>query len=244
MSGVGQLRADRAAGALRPVEIARGVLPYAEGSCEIRMGGTRVLCALTIEEKVPPFLVGANQGWVTAEYSMLPRSTLTRTPREVQRGRPSGRTQEIQRLIGRSLRAVVDLSLVGERTFTVDCDVIQADGGTRCASITGAFVALYQGMARLQDKKQISAWPIRDYVAAVSVGIVQGRVLLDLCYEEDVAAEVDMNVVSTKSGKLVEVQATAEHKTFDLADLQEMLGLAMKANAELFEHQKRALEGL
>lgn len=244
MSDIERLRTDRADGDLRPVEIRRGVLPYAEGSCEIRIGGTRVICAVTIEDRVPPFLVGTGQGWITAEYSMLPRSTLTRTPREVQRGRPSGRTQEIQRLIGRSLRAVVDLSAVGERTFTVDCDVIQADGGTRCASITGAFVALYQGVAKLQAAKQITTWPVRDTVAAVSVGIVRGRTLLDLCYEEDAAAEVDMNVVSTKSGKLVEVQATAEHKTFDPSELQKMLELAMKANAKLFEHQQKALEGL
>src|SRR5512146_494487 len=195
---------------MRPVNIVPDFISTAEGSALIEVGNTRVICNASIEESVPAFMKGSGKGWITAEYSMLPRSTLTRTPREASRGRQSGRTHEIQRLIGRALRAAVDLSQLGERTITLDCDVIQADGGTRTASITGAFVALGLALEKLVEAGTLTSAPIRDFVAAVSVGIVEGEILLDLCYEEDSRAEVDLNFVMTGSRKIVEVQATAE----------------------------------
>src|SRR6185369_10527214 len=201
------MRTDkRTAGQLRPVQITTGCLMTAEGSALIKVGNTHVLCAATVEDTVPPFLRNSGKGWVTAEYAMLPRATAKRTPREVTKGRASGRTHEIQRLIGRSLRAVVDTAALGERTVILDCDVLQADGGTRTASITGAFVVMAQALERLVQFGQIRRLPLRDYVAATSVGLRGGAALLDLCYEEDSAADVDMNVVMTGAGRYVEVQ--------------------------------------
>src|SRR5919205_464112 len=208
---------------LRPVEIVTGYLMTAEGSALIKVGNTHVLCAASIEDTVPSFLRNSGKGWVTAEYAMLPRATSKRTPREVSKGRPSGRTHEIQRLIGRSMRAVVDASALGERTVMLDCDVLQADGGTRTASITGAFVAMALAFRQLMEYRAIKKMPIIDYVAATSVGIVAGAPLLDLCYEEDSRADVDMNVVMTGAGRYVEVQATAEHGSFNDAQMGELL---------------------
>lgn len=227
---------------LRSVTIEPGYLLTAEGSVLISFGHTKVICAATIEETVPSFLRGSGKGWVTAEYSMLPRATATRTPREVSKGRQSGRTLEIQRLIGRSLRAVVDMEALGERSIMVDCDVIQADGGTRTASITGAFVALGIAVNQLVLFGTIKKWPIRDHLAAVSVGIVNGVPLLDLCYDEDSKADVDANVVLTGAGKFVEFQATAEHNTFDDAQMAQLVALARKGIDELVEIQKLALK--
>jgi ribonuclease PH len=224
---------------LRPVEITTGYLKTAEGSALITVGNTRVLCAASVESTIPQFLRGTGKGWVTAEYSMLPRATSTRTPREVNKGKPSGRTQEIQRLIGRSLRAVVDLEALGERTITLDCDVIQADGGTRTASITGAFVALDQACRQLMAMGALKKSPLRDYVAATSVGIVKGEPRLDLDYEEDSRADVDMNMVMTGSGRFVELQATAEHESFDDDQLGHLIALARRGITELVGIQKR-----
>jgi ribonuclease PH len=232
---------NRGLGELRPVEIVTDWLATAEGSALIKVGNTHVLCAATVEDTVPPFLRNAGKGWVTAEYSMLPRATARRTPREVTKGRPSGRTHEIQRLIGRSMRAVVDTSALGERTVIIDCDVLQADGGTRTASITGAFVALSLAVAKLRQYSAIKTNPLRDYVAATSVGIVGGKPMLDLCYEEDSQADVDMNVVMTGAGKFVEVQATGEHTAFDDGQMAEMIALARAGIVQLVEMQKKAL---
>lgn len=226
---------------LRPVEIQVGFMPNAEGSCLASMGNTRVICTASIDDNVPRWMQGRGKGWVTAEYSMLPRSTDERVSREVNKGRPSGRTQEIQRLIGRSLRAVTDMSALGERTVWLDCDVLQADGGTRTASITGAFVALAQACAGLKEAGTLDAWPLIDSVAAVSVGIVGGTACLDLNYAEDSTAEVDMNVVMTGQGRLVEVQGTAEQGTFARSDLDALLDLAEKGIGELAGHQEMAL---
>jgi ribonuclease PH len=228
---------------LRPVRMTLGFMPYAEGSCFVEMGDTKVICTATVDDGVPRWLVGKGRGWVTAEYSMMPRSSPQRIQREVNKGRPSGRTQEIQRLIGRSLRAVTDMSALGERTVWLDCDVIQADGGTRTASITGAFVALAQACEWMREKNLISSWPLTDSVSAVSVGIIDGVVCLDLNYSEDSTAQVDMNVVMTGSGRLVEVQGTAEHGAFDRSELDEMLDLATKGIAELTAQQEMALGG-
>jgi len=225
---------------MRSVEIVPGYLKTAEGSALIRIGNTQVLCAASVEDTVPQFLRNTGKGWVTAEYAMLPRATARRTPREVSKGRPSGRTHEIQRLIGRSMRAVVDLAALGERTVILDCDVLQADGGTRTASITGACVAMTLALRQLVDYKVIRHMPMRDYVAAISVGLVGGAPLLDLCYDEDSQAGVDMNIVMTGSGRFVEVQATAEHATFDDAQMVEMIGLARPGIARLVEMQKQA----
>ncbi len=211
---------------LRPVRITTGYAKHAEGSALIEMGETRVLCAATVEDKVPPFLKNKGVGWVTAEYAMLPRATETRTPRETGRGGPSGRTHEIQRLIGRSLRSVVDMAALGERSVTIDCDVIQADGGTRTASITGGFVALALALNRFVEEGRISRAPLRDYVAAVSVGVVGDRVLLDLDYSEDSAAEVDMNIVRTGDGRFVEIQGTAETEPFGRDVMDRMIEAA------------------
>lgn len=226
---------------MRPVCITTNYLATAEGSALIEIGNTRVLCAASVEETTPPFLRNTGKGWVTAEYAMLPRATATRTPREVVKGRLSGRTHEIQRLIGRSLRAVIDTVALGERTVIVDCDVIQADGGTRTASITGAFVAVSLALRQLASFKAIKRIPIRDSLAATSVGIVDGEPMLDLCYEEDSQAEVDMNIVLTGAGKFVELQATSERLPFDDAQLASLLALGRKGVAELIAAQKQAL---
>lgn len=226
---------------MRPVKLTPGFMPYAEGSCFIEMGDTRVICTATIDDGVPRWLKGKGLGWVTAEYSLLPRSSPERIPREVSKGRPSGRTQEIQRLIGRSLRAVTDTKALGERSVTVDCDVLQADGGTRTAAITGGFVALAQAFAILEDQGAMSSTPLTDSVSAISVGIVDGSPCLDLNYLEDSTAGVDMNVVMTGAGKLVEVQGTAEHGTFDRDELTALLDLATKGIVELTMLQEKAL---
>jgi ribonuclease PH len=233
----------RAADQLRPVTITPGYIKHAEGSCLIEVGDTRVVCAVSFEDRVPVFLRGQGEGWITAEYGMLPRATTTRSQREASRGRPSGRTQEIQRLIGRSLRAVVDMKALGERTVWIDCDVIQADGGTRCASITGAFVALVEALRGLRKKGAFPEIPVTDHVAAVSVGKVEDRVLLDLKYEEDSSAHVDMNVVKTGDGRFVEVQGTAEGEPFSDDQLLELLAAADKGIRELVDLQKKALGG-
>jgi len=230
---------NRQSGQMRPVEIVPNYLMTAEGSALIKMGNTHVLCAASVEDSVPQFLRNSGKGWVTAEYAMLPRATAKRTPREVTKGRPSGRTHEIQRLIGRALRSVIDTSILGERTVAIDCDVIQADGGTRTASITGAFVALSLAVRQLMKFGSLKKSPIRDSVAAVSVGLVRGVPLLDLNYEEDSQADVDMNVVMTGTGKFVEVQGTAEHDPFDDAQMAQLIALARSGIAELAELQKR-----
>lgn len=227
---------------MRPVEIQTGYLKTAEGSALITVGNTRVLCAASVEDGVPQFLRGTGKGWVTAEYAMLPRATLKRTPREVSKGKPSGRTHEIQRLIGRSLRAVVDLDALGERSVLVDCDVIQADGGTRTASITGAYVALAIAVGQLVQFGALKKTPMLDAVAATSIGIVGGEPMIDLDYEEDSRADVDMNLVMTGAGKFVEVQATAEHRPFDDAQLSRLIELARAGIRELVEMQKLAIQ--
>jgi ribonuclease PH len=232
----------RMADELRAITIQRGYARHAEGSALIDMGNTRVLCTASIEEKVPGFLRGREQGWVTAEYGMLPRSTNTRTDREAARGKQSGRTQEIQRLIGRSLRTVTDLKNLGERTIQIDCDVLQADGGTRCASITGAFIALHDAVTSLSDRGLLKQWPIRDFVAAVSVGIVGGVPLLDLDYPEDSGCDTDMNVVMTGAGGFVEIQGTAEGTPFARAQMDTLLGLADRGIRELIVRQRQALD--
>ncbi len=229
---------------MRPVNIVPDFISTAEGSCLIELGNTRVICTATLEDTVPQFLRNTGKGWVTAEYSMLPRATLTRTPREVIKGRPSGRTHEIQRLIGRSLRAVTEMDKMGEHTLFLDCDVIQADGGTRTASITGAFVAMGLAMMRMMETGAISVAPIRDYVAATSVGIVDGEVMLDLAYEEDSRADVDMNLVVTGSKRIIEVQATAEKRPFDDAQFNKMMALARSGIESLILKQQAVLKGL
>jgi ribonuclease PH len=234
---------DRGPLDLRPLTITPGVSRHAEGSAEVRLGHTWVRVTCSVEERVPPHLLGKGSGWVTAEYGMLPRSTNTRSAREAARGKQSGRTQEIQRLIGRALRASVELGQLGPRTFTLDCDVIEADGGTRCASITAAYVALAQATRTLQSRKVLSTSPRMLPVAAVSVGIVKGTVVTDLDYEEDSAAEVDMNVVATAEGKLVEVQGTAEKGSFARAQLDALIDAGLAGVARLVEAQRRALGG-
>ncbi len=232
---------NRAPDQMRPVSIIPNYINTAEGSVLIELGNTRVICTASVEETVPAFLRNSGKGWISSEYAMLPRSTLTRTPREVTRGRPSGRTHEIQRLIGRSLRAVVDLDRLGERTIWIDCDVIQADGGTRTASITGAFVALGLALEKLVEAGTLTAVPFRDYVAAVSVGIVDGEILLDLSYEEDSRADVDMNFVMTAGYKFVEVQATAERQVFEEQQLGKMIALARMGVQQLIAKQQAIL---
>ena len=233
------MRSDsRAADVLRDTTITPHFLAHAEGSVLIEAGRTRVICTASVEERVPPFLRGTGKGWVTAEYGMLPRATGTRTQREATAGKVGGRTQEIQRLIGRSLRSVTNLPALGERTIWVDCDVIQADGGTRTASITGAFVALALACETLRSRDQLRAIPLHDYVAAISVGIVDGEALLDLAYEDDSRAEVDMNVVRTGRGKFIEVQGTAEGQPFDRASLNTLLDLADVGIRRLVEMQR------
>ncbi len=231
---------QRQADQLRPVRITRNYTCHAEGSVLIEFGQTKVLCTASVDESVPPFLKGKGQGWVTAEYGMLPRSTHSRMKREAASGKQSGRTQEIQRLIGRSLRAVVDLQKLGERQITLDCDVIQADGGTRTASITGAFVALTDAINKLMAEGKLTESPIRENVAAISVGVVDGVPLLDLDYPEDSACETDMNVVMTASGRFVEIQGTAEGEPFTREEMNALLGLAEKGIAELIALQQKA----
>jgi ribonuclease PH len=226
---------------LRALTITPGWLRHAEGSALIELGGTRVLCAASVEDGVPPFLKGRGQGWLTAEYGMLPRSTSTRTRREAAEGRQSGRTQEIQRLIGRSLRAVTDLSQLGERTVRIDCDVLEADGGTRCASITGAWVALALACKRLREGQLIAAEPLRDQVAAVSVGVFEGATVLDLDYAEDSSSDTDMNIVMTGAGGFVEVQGTAEGTPFSREQFDALLALAQAGIRRLLDAQRAAL---
>jgi ribonuclease PH len=236
-------RADgRPADALRPVSIERGFIPHAEGSVLIRVGNTHVICTASVEERVPAWLRGQGKGWVTAEYAMLPRATHDRTPREAARGKLSGRTQEIQRMIGRSLRAITDLALLGERTVWIDCDVIRADGGTRTASVTGAFVALCDAVRTLQGQGRLARNPISDYLGAVSVGIVDDAYMLDLCYSEDARAQVDMNFIITGKGELVEIQGTAEDTPFPRAGLDAMIALAERGVTELVDVQRKVLE--
>ena len=236
-------RDGRAATQIRPLTVQMGYLEWAEGSALLEMGKTRVLASASFEPKVPRFLQGTGRGWVSAEYAMLPRSTAVRTPREVQSGRPSGRTQEIQRLVGRSLRAVTPLERMGENTLWIDCDILQADGGTRTASITAGYLALAQALRRLAEDGHVPSDLPADSVAAVSAGVVAGELLLDLCYEEDSRAEVDFNVVMTGSGALVEVQGTAEGKPFSRQQLDDIVELAASGIQELTRFQRQALDG-
>ncbi len=231
----------RADDEMRPVKITPGFQRFAEGSAFIELGQTRVLCAVSVEDKVPPFLKGSGKGWITAEYGMLPRSTHTRTPRESAGGKPNGRALEIQRLIGRSLRAVANLEALGERTFTVDCDVLQADGGTRTASITAAYVALAQAFQTLRERGETLKAPLKGAVAATSVGIVDGHPLLDLCYDEDSHAEVDFNIVMNDAGEFIEVQGTAEGRAFSKDTMDSLLALAAKGIRELLQVQRAVL---
>ncbi|MGM9972909.1 MAG: ribonuclease PH [Clostridiaceae bacterium] len=232
----------RAQDVLRPVKITRNYTKYAEGSVLIEMGDTKVICTASIEDKVPPFLKGSGEGWITAEYSMLPRATGVRKPRDIGRLKLDGRTTEIQRLIGRALRSVVDLKAIGERTIWIDCDVIQADGGTRTASITGAFVALVDAVNKLHKKQPFDIYPIRSFVAAVSVGIVGEEKLLDLCYLEDSQAKVDMNIIMTHEGEFVELQGTGEESPFTRGDLNDLLALGEKGIKNLINIQKETLK--
>jgi ribonuclease PH len=226
---------------MRPLRITRGNMKYAEGEAFIEMGDTKVLCSASVEEGVPVFLKGTGTGWITSEYSMLPRATKTRTVRDSVRGRVGGRSQEIQRIIGRAVRAVVDLNKLGERSIILDCDVVQADGGTRTASINGAFVALTYAVFQLLERGLISENPINDFIAAVSVGLVKGKPILDLCYEEDSIAEVDMNVAMTGSGKIVEIQGTSEKEPFNREQLDIMLNLAGNGITRIIKKQKEAI---
>lgn len=235
------MRTERGAAELRPLRIIPNVAKFAAGSARIELGDTQVICTASLSDGVPPWLRGSGRGWLTAEYSMLPAATPTRTPREAVRGRQGGRTMEIQRLIGRSLRSIVDLGIIGERTIAVDCDVLQADGGTRTASISGAYVALYQAALKLEAMLGLSELPLFDSIAAISVGIVDGQTLLDLDYEEDSAATVDMNVVMTGDGRLVEVQATAEGEPYERSTLDAMLDLAAEGAAALAAAQAAAI---
>ncbi|MFY0545365.1 ribonuclease PH [Brevibacillus sp. H7] len=231
----------RANDQLRPVKITRNYIKHAEGSCLIEVGDTKVICTATLEDRVPPFMRGGGKGWVTAEYSMLPRATETRNPRESSKGKVGGRTMEIQRLIGRALRSVVHLEAMGERTIWLDCDVIQADGGTRTASITGAYVAMVDAMHKLVENGTWKQLPILDFLAATSVGVIEGEAMLDLNYKEDSSAIVDMNIVMTGQGKFVELQGTGEEAPFTGEQLQDMLSLGKKGIEALIESQKQAL---
>jgi len=234
----------RANDEIRPVRITRGFIKYAEGSCLIEMGDTRVICTASVEDKTPPFLKGSGTGWVTAEYGMIPRSCRTRNAREATRGQLSGRTMEIQRLVGRALRSVFDMKAIGERTVWMDCDVVQADGGTRTAAVTGAFIALAEAGDWLKREGLVKKNPVTDLLAAISVGIVGGDDLLDLCYSEDSTAAVDMNVAMTGSGKFVEIQGTAEGMPFTRERFNKLLDLARKGITQMFAVQKETLEGL
>jgi ribonuclease PH len=238
------MRTDgRKADEMRIVKITPEYMAYAEGSCLVEMGNTKVICTASIEDGVPSFLKGKGTGWLTAEYSMLPRSCQKRTPRESTLGKKGGRTHEIQRLIGRAMRSVCDLSEIGERTVWLDADVMQADGGTRCASITGCFIALYRALQTIKMKNAVKSFPVSAFVAAVSVGIVDGKPLLDLTYEEDSSADVDMNVVMTDAEKYVEVQGTAEKEPFDSKSMESLLGLASKGVRQIIQFEKNILKG-
>lgn len=226
---------------LRPLKVTPNYIVHAEGSVLIEMGNTKVICSATIDEKVPPFLKGENKGWVTAEYSMLPRATQTRNPRESVRGKLTGRTMEIQRLVGRALRSVVDMEVLGERTITLDCDVIQADGGTRTASINGAFIAMAFAINKLMAEGQLDKMPIREFLGAISVGKVNDEILLDLCYEEDSNAQVDMNIVMTEGGNFIEIQGTAEESPFSANEMQELISIANKGIKEIVNLQRKVL---
>jgi ribonuclease PH len=229
---------------LRKIKVTKDYIKYAEGSCLIEFGNTKVITTASVEETVPPFLKGKKKGWVTAEYSMIPRSCKSRVPRESSKGKLGGRTHEIQRLIGRSMRTVVDTNKLGERTIWIDCDVIQADGGTRCASITGSFISLVLALAKLKKDGIIAEVPVSDYVAAVSVGMLDGKPALDLDYEEDSNADVDMNIIMTGDGRFIEVQGTAEREPFSKGDMEKLLALAKGGVEELISIQKKALKGL
>jgi ribonuclease PH len=226
---------------IRPVKITRNYLKHAEGSVLIEMGDTKVICTASVDDKVPPFIKGTGKGWITSEYGMIPRSTEARKPRESTRGKVDGRTMEIQRLIGRALRSIVDLEKLGEMTIYIDCDVIQADGGTRTASITGSYVALVDALYKLVQQEKIEAMPLNGYIAAISVGIKDGEAILDLNYAEDSTCQVDMNIVMTDKGEFIEIQGTGEESPFSKAQLQEMMGLAEKGIKELIEIQKQSL---
>lgn len=227
---------------IRPTKITRNYIKYAEGSVFIEVGETKVICTASIEDKVPPFLKGTGEGWITAEYNMLPRSTQTRKVRDISRLKVDGRTMEIQRLIGRALRSVVDLKALGEKTIWIDCDVIQADGGTRTTSITGAFVALVDAVNKIHRNKPFKVYPIREFICATSVGIVNGEKMIDLCYEEDSTAQVDMNIVGTGNGEFVEIQGTGEEAPFSRKDLNELLDLGEKGIKQIIQIQKEALK--
>jgi len=234
---------NREPGQIRPVKMTRDYIPHAEGSVLMELGRTRVICTVTFEEGVPNFLRGSDRGWVTAEYSMLPRATVVRSPRESSLGRRGGRTMEIQRLIGRSLRAVTDLTAFPDRTFWVDCDVLEADGGTRTAAITGAYVALLDAFDTMINEGELEGMPVKDYLAAISVGIVSGEPCLDLCFEEDFHAEVDLNLVADGSGEIIEIQGTAERKPMARQELEKMIGMALSGVSRLIEYQKEVLSG-
>jgi len=235
---------ERKSNELRKIRITKDYIKYAEGSCLIELGDTKVITTATIETSVPPFLKGKGTGWITAEYGMIPRSCKTRVQREAAKGRLGGRTHEIQRLIGRSMRSVVDMSILGEKTVWMDCDVVQADGGTRCASITGSFIALAFALEKMKENGVIKSIPLSDYVAAVSVGILDGEPVLDLNYDEDSAAEVDMNIVMTGKGRFIEIQGTAEKEPFEKKDMDDLLILAKKGIDELVAIQKKILKGI
>lgn len=236
------MRVDkRKPGQLRDIKIELDYLEYPAGSCLITCGKTKVLCAVSIENRVPPFLLNRGKGWLTAEYSMLPASTKERTQREVRTGRLSGRTQEIRRLIGRSLRPIFDLSVIGERTFIIDCDVIQADGGTRTAAVNGAFMALYSAVKKMEVNNEFASFPIVDFIAGISVGIVNNEMLLDLCYEEDCMADIDMNLVMTGRGKIIEVQATAEQMPVDRVEFNKMVDLGAQGIEQIIALEKKIL---
>lgn len=236
------MRVDkRKPGQLRDIKIELDYLEYPAGSCLITCGKTKVLCAVSIENRVPPFLLNRGKGWLTAEYSMLPASTKERTQREVRTGRLSGRTQEIRRLIGRSLRPIFDLSVIGERTFIIDCDVIQADGGTRTAAVNGAFMALYSAVKKMEVNNEFASFPIVDFIAGISVGIVNNEMLLDLCYEEDCMADIDMNLVMTGRGKIIEVQATAEQMPVDRVEFNKMVDLGAQGIEQIITLEKKIL---
>lgn len=235
---------ERKSNELRKIRITKDYIKYAEGSCLIELGDTKVIATASIEASVPPFLKGKGTGWITAEYGMIPRSCKTRVQREAAKGKLGGRTHEIQRLIGRSMRSVVDTSILGEKTVWMDCDVVQADGGTRCASITGSFIALALALEKMKEDGLIKIIPLSDYVAAVSVGILGGEPILDLNYDEDSAAEVDMNIVMTGKGRFIEIQGTAEKEPFEKKDMDDLLILAKKGIGELVAIQKKILEGI
>ena len=237
-------QSGRASNELRKLKITKNYIKYAEGSCLIELGDTKVITTATIENTVPPFLKGKGKGWITAEYGMIPRSCKTRVQREASKGKLGGRTMEIQRLIGRSMRSVADMSKIGERTIWIDCDVIQADGGTRCASITGSFISVILALGKMRQDGLIKEMPVSDYVAAISVGMLGGKPILDLDYDEDSTADVDMNIIMTGDGRFVEIQGTAEREPFKKEDMNKLITLARKGVNELIDEQKKVLKGI